>query len=160
MLRKFLAGKKIFGLRLVPESEYADSRDHFEQQTRLTERVASAEEKSRRLQAQIEALELENESLRARPAQIDPFMGDIEPKDAETRKLYVAQVAGFHKDVLDPKLRKMIASTHVMLEEASNDRDTDQAIKGTLYAFRELIRWGSLMVNEHVSNQTVEEPKT
>jgi len=84
---------------------------------------------------------------------IDVSARDPSPTDKEARALYVSQVAGIYKEILEPKLKQMITRAHDMLEEASNDREYDQAIKGTIYAFRELMRWGELMVSEQVDNQ-------
>lgn len=82
---------------------------------------------------------------------IDPFMGDPSPIDSQSRKMYVAQVAGLHKDILEPKLKHMISNAHQMLEESSNDRDYDLSIKGVVYALREMIRWGNTMTNEYLA---------
>lgn len=89
---------------------------------------------------------------------IDPRVGDPSPLDSEQRVLYVAQVAGLHKDILEPKLRQMISSLYQLLEEASNDREYDQAIKGAIYFAWELIGWGNRMVSEQVAIQRGEHP--
>lgn len=90
---------------------------------------------------------------------IDFNMGDPSPVDSVQRALYVAQVAGLHKDILEPKLKQMISSTHQLLSEASNDRDFDQALKGALYFAWEFIRWGDRMVNEQVAIQQGDHPE-
>lgn len=85
---------------------------------------------------------------------VDSFMGDPSPVDREQRGLYVARVAGLHKDILGPKLKHMISTSLKLLEDSTNDREYDQAVKGAIYSLRELIRWGDAMVNEQLSYQT------
>ena len=48
----------------------------------------------------------------------------------------------------------MIAVSYTMLEETSNDRDFDLILKGVVYSFRDLMKWGEIMYNEQVANQT------
>ena len=84
---------------------------------------------------------------------VDVKMGDPAPIDSEQRKLYVSKIAGLHKEILEPKLKQMISSIHTLLEDETNPRDLDQTLKGTIYAFWEIIRWGNMMVNEQISNQ-------
>ena len=82
---------------------------------------------------------------------VDTKIGDVAPTKIEERKAYVAQVAGFHTDILEKKLNQMIVACHILLEEPENSSETDLALKGTIYSFRELIRWGKSMVNEQIS---------
>jgi len=81
-------------------------------------------------------------------------IGDPIPKSEEDRKMYVASVAGFYKDILEPKLKQMISVALNLLEESSNERDFDLTLKGVVYSFRELMKWGETMINEQVANQT------
>ena len=81
-------------------------------------------------------------------------MGDPSPVDKVQRSLYVAQVAGLHKDILEPKLKHMISNTFQMLKSSTNDRDYDQSLKGAIYFAEELILWGNNMVNEQIAIQT------
>lgn len=84
---------------------------------------------------------------------IDAKMGDPSPVDGQERRTYVARVAGLYKDILEPKYRQMISTAHALLEESSNNREFDQALKGGIYMLWEMIRWGDSMVNEQVANQ-------
>lgn len=88
---------------------------------------------------------------------IDIRLGDPIPLDSEARKMYVAQVAGFFKDIMKPKLDFMLSNLHNMLEERDSDRDFDLILKGVAYAFRDLIKWGDVMTNEQVANQNPSE---
>jgi hypothetical protein len=85
---------------------------------------------------------------------IDVFMADPSPVDKESFKLYVAQVAGLHKEILEPKLKFMIAKALLMLEDSTNDREFDQAVKGSIYSLREMMRWGESMVNTQIAFQS------
>lgn len=90
---------------------------------------------------------------------IDVFLGDTTPSDTEARKVYVSQVAAFFKDILEPKLKYMLSNLHNVLEERDSDRDFDLVLKGVAYAFRDLMRWGHAMINEHVDNQNTNIPE-
>ena len=90
---------------------------------------------------------------------IDANIGDPAPEKEEDRKLYVAQVAAFHKDYFSPKIKQMISTAHRLLESTDNDRDYDLELKGAIYAFWELHKWGEVMVNEQIANQTEEKDK-
>lgn len=81
-------------------------------------------------------------------------VGDPTPTETELRKMYVASVSGFFKDTLKKKLEYMIFVAHKLLEEQTNDRDLDLNLKGVVYAFRELLKWGESMVNEQIAYQT------
>lgn len=85
-------------------------------------------------------------------------MGDPSPIDKEKRMAYVAQIAGVYKDILEPKLKHMLSKLHTEMEDQSADGESDRTMKGVAYAFRELMRWGTLMVSEQVSNQTGQNP--
>lgn len=102
-------------------------------------------------------LEMEIISLRKKEEEAKPIF-DFSVADpipgGDARKGYVASVAGYYRDLLEPKLKQMIAVAHNLLEETSNDRDFDLTIKGVVYSFRELMKWGEAMHNEQVANQT------
>ena len=91
---------------------------------------------------------------------IDIDIGDPGPKDVVKRKEYVAKVAGLHKEILEPKLRQMISVSHNLSESVSADRDFDFLMKGVVYAFREILKWGESMVSEQVANQIGENPSS
>ena len=99
------------------------------------------------------------EALRDRGV-IDVFMKDPSPVDKEGYRLYVTQVAGLYKDILEPKLKFMIAKALVMLEDSTNDREFDQAVKGSVYSLREIMRWGESMVNTQIAIQTQVDDKS
>lgn len=80
-------------------------------------------------------------------------VGDPSPVEPEMRKEYVARVAGLHTDIFRPKLMQMISVAYKLLEDPDNPKLSDQALKGAIYAFREIIRWGDMMVNEQMANQ-------
>ena len=82
---------------------------------------------------------------------IDTNIGDTTPVDSEERKMYVASVAGFFKNIMGPKLEEMISVAHNVLEERDSDRDFDLILKGVIYSYRDLIRWGESMLNEQLS---------
>lgn len=114
---------------------------------------------NRHLRGIIKTLEAENKALRNKTAPVDIKMSDPSPNDTEKRQSYVAEVAGFHKKILEPKLKQMISSAQDLLSNTSNSRDEDLALKGSIYAFWELIYWGESMVNEQLANQTKENNK-
>ena len=91
---------------------------------------------------------------------IDVDIGDPSPVDTVERKEYVAIVAGLHKEILEPKLKYMISVSHNLLEAVSADRDFDLVMKGVVYSFRELLKWGDAMVSEQVANQTGQNPSS
>ena len=78
--------------------------------------------------------------------------GDPTP-GGDARAMYVASVSGFYKDILENKLKQCISVAYGLLEETNNDRDFDLTIKGVIYSFRELTKWGETMYNEQIANQ-------
>jgi hypothetical protein len=87
---------------------------------------------------------------------IDVNIEDPSPKDTAIRKIYVSRVAGFFKEILNEKLNQMISVAHNILEETNSSRDYDLILKGIVFSYRDLIRWGESMVNEQMANQTTE----
>lgn len=81
-------------------------------------------------------------------------IGDPAPSDAGGRREFIARVAAFHKDILSPKLFQMISATHRLLEEETNDRETDLYLKMLTYVCRDLIKWGNEAINEQLGYQT------
>jgi len=120
----------------------------------VVERVELEVQKASLL-GRVKELEAENKVLCTDKPLIDAKIGDPSPVDTEQRKLYVAQVAGLHKEILEPKLKKMISTAHSILENENNSRDADLALKGAIYSFWEIIRWGEKMVNEQLGNQAL-----
>lgn len=116
----------------------------------LKKRVTLLEKENLLLRAEnisFKNLELKEKTL------IDMSLGDPTPNKTAQRKTYVSSVAGFYKDFYKKKLEYMISKSHNLLEE-DGDRDIDLKIKGVIYAFREIMRWGESMINEQIANQT------
>lgn len=90
---------------------------------------------------------------------IDVDIGDPTPDDPKGRREYIARVAAFHKDVLSPKLFQMISTFHKLLEEETNDRETDLYLKIGTFICRDLLKWGDAAISEQVGYQ-VEPPPT
>lgn len=86
-------------------------------------------------------------------------IGDPTPEKAEERRAYIARVAGFYKDILQPKCLQMISIFHKLLEEETNDSKTDSILKIGVYICREWMKWGDQAISEQVANQ-VEKPLT
>lgn len=143
-----------FGYKLVKADEHKDSVSVMLENFKLSEKNSRLAEELKAEHLRNQVLIDEVEGFRSQEEIIDPFLGDPSPKDLEKRRAYVGAVAGLHKDILEPKLKQMIAAAYVMLEDASNDREFDQSVKGTIYALREILRWGQSMVNEQLSFQT------
>lgn len=144
----------MFGFRFISESEYEALKMSEADRLSLRANLAAERGISGDFAHRIKNLEQTILLLEKRGAMIDPFVGDPSPQDSKQYALYVAQVAGLYKDVLEPKLKHMIAHALHLLEESTNDRDYDQAVKGTVYALREMMRWGDSMVNKQVAIQT------
>lgn len=106
-----------------------------------------------KLKEQVNLLSSQLKSYREQKVVIGGEVGDPTPKDRAERRMYVAKVAGLHKDVLEPKLKHMIQTAHILLEETGNPEKYDDTLKGAVYSFRELLRWGESMLNEQIANQ-------
>lgn len=104
------------------------------------------------LREKVATLSKRVEELSSETVLIDPFIGDVEPKDEKERKIYVATIAGVFKDFFAPKWKQMIAAAHLLMEDSENTHDTDMKLKGAVYALREHLFWGDRIVNEHVAN--------
>lgn len=107
------------------------------------------------MKKQIAFLAKENGELKLKASTpfIDADMGDPEPVDTEKRRMYVAEVAGLHKEILEPKFKFMISNIHKMMELETNTQKQDDIWRGAVYFAREIMRWGERMVNEQVANQ-------
>jgi hypothetical protein len=136
---------KILGWRFERWKEYKD------ETVREAELVAERGELKRQianLSGQVKDL-----SAKVKTPFIDADLGDPIPIGSEARKLYVATVAGLHKDILEPKLKFIIANIHKAMEEEGNTDKINNMWVGAIYCARELLRWGDRMVNEQVANQ-------
>jgi hypothetical protein len=132
----------IFSFRLVRQDEW-DAKDSERKQ------LADA---NLRLRAENTALKNSTEPQR-------PFVpvevSDGEPTDSTERKMYVAKVAGFHQEILKPKVLRMISDARAELEKWGNsDPTTTALLRGTINALWLFYDWGELMTNEQISNQT------
>lgn len=113
-------------------------------------------------------LEIENEALRRRLREtvvvVDPGMDDPIPSDEDARKGYVERYAAFHDDVLEEKLKHMIAQVREQLDGFGWDglpydtlpagmsrQERDAFFRGTSNAFRLLLEYGERMRSERVS---------
>jgi len=90
---------------------------------------------------------------------VDLGAEDPEPNDAAQRKLYVAQAAAFHHDVMKKKLLKLISDTRAQFEQINRESfgmkpsEYDLFLKGTINGLWLLHDWGDEMVNEQLANQ-------
>lgn len=132
--------------RIVKASDYIDAKTSGKERLKLLVENSS-------LKAELTMVRSQLESHRQQKVVIGGEVGDPTPKDRAGRRMYVAKVAGLHKDVLEPKLKHMIQTAHVLLEETGNPEKYDDTLKGAVYSFRELLRWGESMVNEQIANQ-------
>jgi hypothetical protein len=96
-----------------------------------------------------------------------PLVGvDVEdpaPVQMEQRKLYVGQVAGFHKDIQKKKIISMISDARSQFEKINREtfgysqKEYDLFLKGTINGLWLIHDWGEAMINEHLSYQSEEE---
>jgi len=107
------------------------------------------------LEAKILSLE---EKPRKRP-QIKIDTKDPSPLDSSQRALYVAQVAGFHNDIMKPKIEQMISDLRSSFEKLDKNTyglsqsEYDLYIKATINSLWLVYDWGESMINEQVANQ-------
>ncbi len=138
---------KIFDLKIVSKSKYEEAMQSLAKRIEL-------EVQKENLLRRVKQLEAENKSLNTPRKFIDIKMGDPSPLDSTKRRSYVGQVAGLYKDVLEPKFKQMISVAHSLLEDETNTLQEDISLKGAIYAFWEIIRWGESMLNEQLGNQS------
>lgn len=120
--------------------------------------------------SEILKLTVENRSLKLFQTKQRPFIavttGDPSPRDSEDRKMYVAAVAEFSKNILMPKLLSMISTVREQLEKMDSSVDTsgvpiasfrsnefDKILKGTINAFWLLHDWCDQMIGEQLEYQ-------
>lgn len=113
------------------------------------------------LKVQIGLLEERNKTLElllAKPQQklvkVDYNLEDPSPIEQDKRREYVGRVAGFYKDILEPKIHSMISEIQRDLSNPANTEKMDTYNKATVNALSLLLDWGDEMVNEHLSNLT------
>ena len=146
--------KKLFGFRIVSKENFDKAKNNE------VERIKLVIERDR--------YKLDSDSLKERIAKINNHslvehieldLGDPSPVKKEEREIYVARVAGLHKDILKDKLKQMISSIHTAGEDENLQRRTEWMLKGAVYAFREFIAWGDSMINEHIKNESEKKTK-
>jgi len=86
-------------------------------------------------------------------------MPDPSPKDTDHYKSYVSEVAGFHTRILSGKMRHAISMAYKLLEDSS-DQSVNERIKGSVYAFREIMRWGESNVNKRMDFESNDETES
>ena len=110
------------------------------------------------LNADAELTIFRNQKLKERPL-LDVTIGDPIPDDTKKRKMYVAQVAGFHKDYLSPKIRQIITTLRGEFEKVNRNTfsltqdEYDLYLKGAINFGWLLDEWGEVMINEQIANQ-------
>lgn len=115
-------------------------------------------EKEKSLLLKADLIALQNEKKRERPI-IAVDEGDPSPSDSAKRKMYVAQVAGFHKDIQSPKIKHLIRNMREEFEKVNRDtfgysqQEYDLYLKGAINGLWLLYDWGEQAINEMVSYQ-------
>lgn len=142
---------RIFNWRLIEEDVY---QTHTAD---LLERMRLMVENEKLLR---ENLKLNSELMATRGMAkiIELDLGDPSPVDGVERKAYVAQVAGSYKNIWEPKLKQMISTTHSLMETPNTE--LDNYMRGVIYAFREIMKWGNAMCNEQIANNKGENPSS
>lgn len=124
-----------------------ESTDDPAELLRLVNEVSNLKNENTRLESLVQGLEKGSQKIA-----IDIEIKDPIPEKMEARKSYVTEVAGFHKEYLHNKLMYMIHSIHLLIEGEENSIHQDRMLKGAIYGFRELDRWGDMMVSESIGN--------
>lgn len=144
---------RFFKFKIVRNTDYDNMKRFLVDKADVIATNALLEKELHRVQSELLEVKKKLSVEQKKQVLIDMDLGDPAPTDKETRALYVAQVAGLHKEIIEPKLKHMISKMHGLLEDATNDRDFDNALKGAVYFAREFMRWGDMMVNEQIANQ-------
>ena len=105
-----------------------------------------------------EQLERMGEEFKTKDFVVPVDLNDPDPTDREKRKQYVAEVAELYTHILKPKFLFMISNFHNLLEDETNNRDVDNAMKGAVYTLREILRWCKKMYNEQMANVKGQDP--
>jgi len=118
--------------------------------------------------SRVKLLEIENEMLRKRLRDtvvvVDPGMDDPIPDDNDGRRAYVERYASFHDDILEDKLKHMIAQVREQLDgfgwdglpydtlpQGMTRQERDAFFRGTSNALRLLLEYGERMRSERAS---------
>lgn len=114
------------------------------------------EERQKSLSLKAELIALRNEKKKERPV-IAVDEGDPSPLDTAKRKMYIAQVAGFHKDILSPKIKHLVRLMREDFEKVNRDtfgysqQEYDLYLKGAINGFWLIHDWGESAINEIIS---------
>lgn len=115
-------------------------------------------------------MEIENDALRQRLRDsvvvVDPGMDDPIPTDSEAREAYAERYASFHDEILEKKLKHMIAVVREQLDgfgwdglaydtlpEGMSRQERDAFFRGTSNAFRLLLEYGERMRGEALQDK-------
>lgn len=118
--------------------------------------------------SRLKLLEIENEMLRKRLRDtvvvVDPGMDDPIPNNEDARRIYVERYSSFHDDILEDKLKHMIAQVREQLDGFGWDglpydtlpngmtrQERDAFFRGTSNALRLLLEYGERMRGERAS---------
>lgn len=85
-------------------------------------------------------------------------IADPTPDNPDARKMYIGRVAGFYRDIMEKKCLQMISVSHRLLEEETNERETDLYLKICVFICREWMKWGEQAVSEQIGYQTEPPP--
>lgn len=140
----------------IPSKEVTEELNGFKKDIELLQNdVKSRDDEILKLKA--ENISLKKEEIKRPHIPID--LGDPSPEDGEKRQQYVANVAGFHKDVLAPKIKQIIAGLRESFEQVNRETfgltqtEYDRYIKATINGMWLLYDWGESMINEQLANQ-------
>lgn len=143
-----------FGYTLVKESELRNKDQIILQ---ANDQIAVLDKLAKEYQHQVRTLREFNQENRLKDI-INVDIGDPTPDNPEERKHYIGRVAGFYRDVLQKKCLQMISVWHRLLEEETNDRETDLYLKIGVFICRDFMKWGDAAISEQLSYQTEEPP--
>lgn len=113
-------------------------------------------ERQNSLSLKAELIALREEKRKEHPI-IAVDMGDPVPSDTAKRRAYIAQVAGFHKDILSPKLKLLIGGMREAFEKVNRDtfgysqQEYDLYLKGAINFGWLVHDWGEGAINEMIS---------
>lgn len=113
-------------------------------------------ERQKSLSLKADLIALQNEKVKERPI-VAVDEGDPAPDDSAKRRAYIAQVAGFHKDIQSPKLKYLIRLMREEFEKVNRDtfghsqQEYDLYLKGAINFGWLLHDWGEQAINEMIS---------
>lgn len=114
------------------------------------------EEELKSLSLKAELIALREQKEKEHPI-VNVDEGDPAPADSDKRKMYIGQVAGFHKDILSPKLKHLIRLMREEFEKVNRDtfghtqQEYDLYLKGAINFGWLIHDWGEAAINEVLS---------